>query len=106
MSSGCPQHLSVQSTVPLQLDEDCSAGPGGVVPARRDRLNVSAGHANSWEPAVLEIGRGTRRETPALGTCRAGAPLGAKRLGKDSPPGESGQRQHQQGSQEGVPGAR
>ncbi|KAJ1087371.1 hypothetical protein NDU88_000547 [Pleurodeles waltl] len=46
-----------------------------------DRLNVSAGRANLGKQAALEIRRGTRRETPALGTCRTGALPGAKRLG-------------------------
>ncbi|KAJ1171614.1 hypothetical protein NDU88_003474 [Pleurodeles waltl] len=55
--------------------------------------------------AGSETGRGTRRETPALGTCCARTPPGAKRLGEDSPSGESGQSQHQQGSWEGVSGA-
>ncbi|KAJ1217934.1 hypothetical protein NDU88_005521 [Pleurodeles waltl] len=55
---------------------------GGVVPARSDRPNVSDGHAIFGEPAALEIGRAARRETPALGACRTGAPPGAKRFGR------------------------
>ncbi|KAJ1105174.1 hypothetical protein NDU88_002582 [Pleurodeles waltl] len=57
------------------------------------------------EPLALLSVRGTRPETPALGTCRTGAPPGAQRIGKDSPSGESRKRQHRQGSREDIPGA-
>ncbi|KAJ1177144.1 hypothetical protein NDU88_002406 [Pleurodeles waltl] len=89
------------------------AVPGGVARiSASDRLNVpldcTPGFSNPSKlrnPANPGSGRGTRREAPALGPSRAGAPLGKKRLSEDSPSGESGQSQHQQGPREGVPGA-
>ncbi|KAJ1097227.1 hypothetical protein NDU88_002352 [Pleurodeles waltl] len=73
---------------------------GGVALCEEDRTNALGGSASCGEPLALLSGRGTRRETPALGTCRTGAPPGAQRIGKDSPSGESRKRQHRQGSRE------
>ncbi|KAJ1105838.1 hypothetical protein NDU88_003242 [Pleurodeles waltl] len=89
------------------------AVPGGVARVSgSDRLNVpldcTLGFSNPSKlgnPANPGSGRGTRREAPALGPSRAGAPPGKKRLREDSPLGESGQSQHRQGPREGVPGA-
>ncbi|KAJ1096861.1 hypothetical protein NDU88_001992 [Pleurodeles waltl] len=68
--------------------------PGGVARTHSDRLDVPPGRLRRGIPAVAETGGGIRRETPALGACRAGAPPGVKGFGEDSPAGESVQSQH------------
>ncbi|KAJ1166224.1 hypothetical protein NDU88_006632 [Pleurodeles waltl] len=66
--------------------------------------DVPAGGRERGDPVGSAERRGTRRETPVLGTCRAGAPSGAQRCSKDSPSGESKQSQYKQGSWEEFPG--
>ncbi|KAJ1179912.1 hypothetical protein NDU88_005143 [Pleurodeles waltl] len=74
------------------------AVPGGVARTHSNQLDVLPGRSRRRIPAVAETGGGIRRETPALGACRAGAPPGAKGFGEDSPAGESRQSQHRKGS--------
>ncbi|KAJ1204396.1 hypothetical protein NDU88_008174 [Pleurodeles waltl] len=68
--------------------------PGGVARTHSDQLDVPPGRSKHGIPAVAETGGSIRRETPALGACRAGAPPGAKGFGEDSPERESRQSQH------------
>ncbi|KAJ1180743.1 hypothetical protein NDU88_005960 [Pleurodeles waltl] len=74
-----------------------TAVPGGVARTHSDRLDVPPGRSRRGIPAIVETGGGIRRQTPALGACRTGAPLGAKGFGEDSPAGESRQSQHREG---------
>ncbi|KAJ1151752.1 hypothetical protein NDU88_004532 [Pleurodeles waltl] len=70
------------------------AVPGGVARTHSDRLDVPPGRSKRGIQAVAETGGSIRRETPALGVCRAGAPPGANGFGEDSPAAESRQSQH------------
>ncbi|KAJ1100064.1 hypothetical protein NDU88_005153 [Pleurodeles waltl] len=77
-----------------QLARRTSRRSWGRARTHSDRLDVPPGRLKLGIPAVSETGGGIRRETPALGAYRAGAPPGAKGFGEDSPAGESRQSQH------------